>query len=187
MKRFLPKFFAWAALTVAGMTFMLQEPAQVSAQKKEKRALFVEGKIERVVEKDRVILRTTEDKEVTVYVSPKTTYLIEGKTVEFTTLKPGITVAVEYDVRDNRYEAVRIVDLTLVEGEVVRVLENDQVVLRTPDKKEIIVYVNPQTRYQLTPSGGTLVDVRPGTNVHVYYNVHEKRNIAHRIAHPRKK
>src|SRR5437588_539355 len=110
MIRSLPKLFACAALAVAGMAFILQESAQGNAQKKEKRTLFIEGKIDRVVEKDRVILRTTEDKEVTVYVSPKTTYLIEGKTVEFTTLRPGLTVAVEYDLRDNRYEAVQIVD-----------------------------------------------------------------------------
>ena len=156
MFRALPRLFAWSAIVVTGVAFVLQAPAHVSAQKKEKRTLFVEGKIERVVEKDRVVIRTNEDKEVIAHVSPKTAYVIEGKTVEFTTLRPGITVGVEYDLRDNRYEAVRIVDLTLVEGEVVRVLDKDQVVLRTPDKKEIIVYVNPQTRYQFNDQRGSV-------------------------------
>jgi hypothetical protein len=174
MIRCLPGYFA---LAVLGLVICLQGPAD-AAQKKSK-VLFVEGKIERI-DKDTVILRSSEDKEVTVYVNPRTTYLIGGKTVEFTTLKPGTVVAVEYDLRDNRYEAVRVADVTLLEAEVIRV-EKDQVILRGPEKNEVIIYVNPQTRYQLTPSGGTIVDVQPGSRVNVYYNVYERRNLAQRI------
>lgn len=186
MSRFLSSI-AFTAVAVVCVAFNPQGLAQGNAQKKEKQALVIEGKIERVVGKDQVILRTTDSKEVTVYVSPRTTYVIEGKTVEFTTLRPGTTIAVEYDLRDNRYEAVRISDLTLVEGEVIRVIEKDQVVLRTPEKKEIIIYVSPQTRYQLTETGGTIVDLRPGTSINVYYDVNDRRNMARRIFLPRRK
>jgi Domain of unknown function (DUF5666) len=174
-----------AIIAIVGFAFAQADGA--AAKQKGKKTVYVEGKIERVPGKDNIVIRTTDDKDMTIHVSPKTAYVFAGKTVEFSTLKPGQVVFVEYDQDEDRIIASRIGDLTLVEGEVVRVVDKDQVVLRTPDKKEVIVYVTPETRYQLTTSGGAFTDLRPGTTISVYYNVNDRRNHAHRIFLPRKK
>ena len=62
-----------------------------------------------------------------------------------------------------------------------RVVGKDQVIVRTPEKKEVIIYVTPETRYMLTPQGGAFTDLQPGAPVNVYYNVRDRRNLASRI------
>jgi hypothetical protein len=174
-----------AMLAIVGFAFALQADG-AAAKQKGKKTIYVEGKIERVPGTDNIVIRTTDDKDMTIYVSPKTTYVFAGKTVEFSTLKTGQIVFVEYDQDEDRIMATRIGDLTLVEGEVIRVVDKDQVVLRSGGK-EVIVYVTPETRYQLTTSGGAIADLRPGTSVNIYYSVNDRRNHAHRIWAPRKK
>jgi hypothetical protein len=73
-------------------------------------------------------------------------------------------------------------DGTLVTGRVMRVVATDQVIVQTTDGREVPVYVTPQTVYQLAPQGGAFVDLRPGVDVGVYYDVRDNRFLARRIA-----
>jgi len=142
----------------------------------------VEGEVVRVVGKDLVVIRTADGKEVMVYVSPETKYQLGAKSGQFSDLKPGASVGVDYDVRDTRNTARQVVGVNRVEGQVVRVVGQDQVIVRTPDGKEVTVYLSPETRYQLTPQGGgTYTDLRPGTDIGVYYDVRDQRPMARRI------
>jgi len=68
----------------------------------EKPATFYEGKVMKVVGQDRVVLRTADDKEVTVYVQPKTEYTFNDKPGSFADLLPGATVHVDYDLREQK-------------------------------------------------------------------------------------
>jgi len=145
------------------------------------RANLVEGEIVRVVGKDQVVIRTSDGKEVIVYVSPETRYQLNAKGGEFNDLKAGTTIGVDYDVRDQRNTARQVVGVTRVEGQVVRVVGQNQVIIRTSDGKEVTVNVSPETRYQLTTQGGQLTDVRPGTDISVYYDVRDQRPVARRI------
>ena len=165
---------------MVALAFVLPAVAQ-PAQKQ----TIVEGKIIRA-DKDTIVLRTPADKEVTVYATPQTKYVITEKGGTFVDLKPDTQVAVWYDVRDNRWNATRIVGLTQVEGQVVRV-EKNTVVVKTAGNKEVIVYVQPTTVYDLTPQGGAITDLRPGSAVNVYYNVEDRQFRAHRIWIPRRK
>jgi len=170
-----------------GLTASAQPPVQ-PAQKTDVKVTVVEGKIVRVVDKDQIIVRNVQDKEVTVYVTPQTTYQITEKGGAFTDLRPDTNVAVYYDSRDNRYIATRVVGLQMAEGEIVRVVGKDQVIIRTPEKKEITVYVSPQTIYELRPQGGGVItDLQPGSNVNVYYNIQDRQPRAFRIFLPRRK
>jgi len=53
-----------------------------------------------------------------------------------------------------------------LEGRIVRT-GNDQFVVQTSDKREIIVYTNPQTRFMLNQNPGAFTDVRVGNNVQI--------------------
>src|SRR5688572_8204168 len=118
--RILVASFVLVALALA-VPASAQDGVQVQKQ------TIVEGKVVKVVGKDQVVLRTTADKEVTVYATPQTIYQITETGGAFTDLKPDAQVAVWYDVRDDRWNATRVVALTQLEGEVVRVVGKDQV------------------------------------------------------------
>jgi hypothetical protein len=70
---------------------------------------------------------------------------------------------------------------TFYEGQVVRVVGNDQVVIRTADGKEVIVFVNPQTSYQLDNQAATFNQFQPGVPIRVEYSLRNDRPIASRI------
>jgi len=145
------------------------------------RANVVEGEVVRVEGKDRIVIRTADGKETIVYVSPETRYQLNAQGGQFSDLKTGATIGVDYDVRDQRYTARQVTGVTRLEGQVVRVIGQNQVVIRTSDGKEVTVYVSPETRYQLTTQGGQFTDVRPGTDIGVYYDVRDQRPMARRL------
>jgi len=141
----------------------------------------IEGEVVRVVGEDQVVVRTVDGREVTVFVGPQTSYVFDSKAGTFAALKVGEPIAVEYTVVGTRYRASRITGVTLLEGQVVRVIGKDQVVLKTATGGEQTVYVSPETRYMLTPQGGAFADLRTGTSVNVYYDVRDRRSYARNI------
>ena len=57
-------------------------------------------------------------------------------------------------------------------------------IVRGADNKEVAVFVSPETRFRLTPQGGTFTDLRPGTNVTVFFNTTNQRNMAQHVFVP---
>jgi len=67
------------------------------------------GTIVRVAGPDRqFVVRTEDGKEVIFYADPKMVYEYDGREAEFTTLRPGVSVNVDYAVRDSKHYARRI-------------------------------------------------------------------------------
>jgi hypothetical protein len=150
------------------------------------------GKIVRLKGSDQVVVTTTGGKEVTLYSSPTTRYVINGKPARFADLRVGVEIGAAYLERDNRFvvetftvgaepQTVPAGDATLLEGTVVRVIGEDQVVVRTPQKKEIIVYVGPQTKYLIDDQPAKFADFRTGAEVRIQYDVIDRRNHARSI------
>jgi hypothetical protein len=170
----------YAFIVVISATFAYAASAQQPAQQPQ-RGTVVEGKVVRA-DKDTVVIKDSNNKEVTIYTTPQTAYQLTEKGGTFSDLRPDTTVGVYYDTRDNRMMASRIVGLQMAEGEVVRVVGKDQVIIRTPDKKEITVYVSPQTVYQLNQQGtGAFTDLTPGSNINLYYNTQDRQMRAFRF------
>jgi len=68
------------------------------------------GTIVRVAGPDRqFVVRTEDGREVTLYAEPKAVYEYDGREAEFTTMRPGVSVNVDYDVRDRKHYARRII------------------------------------------------------------------------------
>jgi hypothetical protein len=171
----------YAFVVAISATFAYAASAQQPVAQQPQRATVVEGKIVRT-DKDMVVIKDINNKEVTIYTTPQTTYQITEKGGAFTDLRPDTTVGVYYDTRDNRMIATRVVGLQMAQGEVVRVVGKDQVIIRTPDKKEITVYVSPQTIYQLNQQGtGAFTDLTPGANINLYYNTQDRQMRAFRF------
>jgi translation initiation factor IF-1 len=71
----------------------------------------LQGTVVRVVGKDQVIVRTQDNKEVTVYIVPETKYTFNDRPGAFTDLAPGADIRIMYDVRDRRHVARNILGL----------------------------------------------------------------------------
>ena len=56
----------------------------------------------RIVGKDQVVIRTGDNKEVTVYVEPQTKYVINEQPPRFADFQPGADIRVQYVERDRR-------------------------------------------------------------------------------------
>jgi translation initiation factor IF-1 len=149
----------------------------------------VRGKILRVEGQDRIIVQTTDNKEIILNSSPTTRYVIDGRAGRFTDLRTGVTVSATYTTQDNRYivssfqvgDAPNAVTVpgtpavgtpaigTTVQGKVVRVEGQDRVILQTTDNKEIILVSNPTTRYVINGKAGRFTDLRTGVNLRATY------------------
>jgi len=190
-----------ATLALLGAGFALESSAQTTQPPPAKGTREMRGRIVRLAP-NQVVVRTTGDKEVVVYTNPQTKYLLNNKVVQFSDLRAGSDVAFVYTLNGDRYiaNAVTLVPAqavpavpgeptgTLLEGQVVRVIGTDQVILRTADKREVAVYVSPQTTYLFENRPGQFVDLRPGADIGVYYNVRDGRHMAHRVvSRPRRK
>jgi hypothetical protein len=148
------------------------------------------------------IVQTRDNRQVTVYTNPQTRYLQNNRAVQYSDLRVGSNVNFGYATEGDRYIANNVTLLpaeqaveevpaqpaqgTVVEGQIVRVIGQDQVVIRTSDGKEVIVYVTPQTTYQLnTPQAATFTDLRVGTPIGVNYDTRDNRFMARRVFAPR--
>ena len=163
------------------------------------------------VNANQIVIRTRENKEVTFVTGPQSRILMNNQPVAFNNLRPGAQVTISYVTQGNTYmvtqltvQAVQQVpaaqpaqpvqpaqpaaEATIVTGSVVRAIGNDQVVIRTSDGKEVIVYTGPQTVYKYDDRPVQFQEIiRPGTDLRVQYDVRDNRNYARSIFGLRRK
>lgn len=177
-----------------------QVPAQNQVQNRagtaQQQARQIQGRVIRTGEGS-IIVRTPDNRELTLYTNPQTIYRANNRDVRFSDVRVGSDITVGYDMSGNRYLANNVVvgpyeqvpaqaavpaEGTLVTGRVIRLVGTNEVILQTSDGREVPVYVTPQTVYQLAPAGGAYTDLRPGVDVGVYYDTRDNRFMARRIA-----
>jgi translation initiation factor IF-1 len=190
------KFFALGV----GLAVALVVVPAIEAQEKKievKTDLTVRGKVVKMEAPDRFVVRTQDNKEVILFTNPQTRYTIRGKAGRYTDLSVGTELNATYLVRDDRnyvnvvtvgdLEPAPAVKATTVEGTVVRVVGEDQVIVKTTGDKEVTVYVNPKTTYRFEDRAGKFTDVRQGSDVRIEYDVRDRRNYARSILGIRRK
>jgi len=146
-----------------------------------------------------VVVRNDAGKEFTLNTAAQTRFLVDGRPARLADFRVGSTINGAYFMDRDRMvlDSLVIGDLpaappadrpvapapqgTLVEGTVVRVMGENQIVIKTSDGKEIIVQVSPETKYQLTQQGGAFVDVTPNLPVRVWYDVIDRRPTVRQI------
>jgi Domain of unknown function (DUF5666) len=142
------------------------------------------------------VVRGSDNKEMTFRTNPQSRYFAEGKTGRFEDIRVGSNINAWYGPAENNQYYANTVEVipadaattqapagnrTFYEGHVVRVVGNDQVVVRTADGKEVVVFVNPQTTYQFDNQAATFSQFQPGVPIRVEYSLHNDRPIADRI------
>jgi len=185
------------ALAVAVPMFALQVSAQPAdspspAQMKQ-RTIEVQGRVAKTGQ-GQFVVETRDNKQVTILTNPQTRFMMNKKAVRFADLRVGSTITVAVMVEGDRQIAETVTFVvdeepaegTLIEGQIVRVIGEDQVVVLTPERKEVIVFVDPRTTFQLENRTGKFTDLRTGVSVRAQVNVREGRHTARQIVVPRR-
>jgi hypothetical protein len=178
-----------------------QPQAQPQAQQGQQAAPAMRGKIVRVQGQDQFVIRTADNREMVFYTNPETRYTIRGNAGRFADLQAGSDVNVLYSTRNDRHFVSTVTvgaaaappaqgaqatpaqpaPATTINGTVVRVVGQDQVVVRLEGDKEIVVYVTPQTKYTFDDQPGRFTDLQPGTQVRVDYDERDRRPLVRSI------
>jgi len=148
-----------------------------------------------IIRKDagQIVVRTADREDVIVHLRPQARFLHKDRVVQLADVRVGVPIAVEVMSEGDRLfadtvtlveEAAPPAEETLIEGEIVRVVGEDQVVVRTLERKEVIVFVDPRTTFLLQDRPGRFVDLRPGANIRAHVNFHDGKHMAHRIVVP---
>jgi len=167
----------------------------------EQGAASIEGTIVSV-NANQVVVRTRDNKELSFMTGPQSRILMNNQPVAFTNLRQGANVSISYITQGNNYmisqmtvqpvQQVQGVEpagqATVLTGSVVRVIGNDQVVVRTSDGKEVIVHTMPQTTYTYEDRPVQFQEViRPGSDLRIQYDTRDNRNVARSIFGLRRK
>ena len=162
--------------------------AQAQATKDVK-VVKVKGKWVKVQGTDQFFIQTTDNKEMPFYTATTTRYVIDRKPVKIADFKSGNEVTVVYVVEGDRKVVQQVYvgeepkeeEGTFYEGQVVKVVGKDQVIIKTADNKEITIYVDPKTTYLFDDKPGVYGDLKPGTTIRVDYDLRERRAMARSI------
>jgi len=175
----------WIAAAPASVFAQAASPVQVQPRSRQ-----IEGRILQVGS-DHLVVRTRGNEQMTVHVRPQTRLLMRNKVIRLTDLRVGADVAVVAVPESDRLfadtvtlvaeEPVPAEEGTLVEGEIVRVIGEDQVLVRTAERKEVIVFVEPRTTYLLNDQPARFTDLRAGVTINAHVNVRDGRHTAHRV------
>jgi len=151
------------------------------------------GRVVRVdAANNQIVAKSQDGKEVTLFLQKNARFMRNGQAMRMADIQVGTIVEAQYLERDNHWwvdEVILVTDNstdaaaegTHVQGTVVRIVGNNQVIIRTSDNKEVTIDLAPQTVYTYDNQPGRLVDVQPGQDVRVQYNTQNRRSIASRI------
>jgi len=198
MKRFCFSIFGLMSLALVNALTALPasaqppNPTQVRPQTQQ-----FQGKITRMGS-GQLIVQTRGNEQVTFHINPRTKLLMNNKVVQLTDLRVGSNVIIVALVEGDRQiaESVTVVteeaappdEGTLLEGEIVRVIGSDQVVIRSVERKEVIVFVDRQTKFLFDNKPGQFTDLRPGAQIRVNFDLRDRRHMArHIVVPPRRK
>lgn len=177
-------------------------PAQNPAPAQVTETTLIRGRIVSMRAPDTIVVRSSDGKEITLLASPQTRYMINGKASQFGDLRAGAEINANFILRDGRHhvsvvtiggstEAIPVPapnttttttpEPVTVQGTIVRVVGEDQVVVKTAENKEVIIYVQPQTKYVFDDRVVRFSDLRTGSDIRVQYDVRDRRPIARTI------
>jgi len=144
------------------------------------------------------VVRGPNNQNMTFYTNPQTRYFNNNQAAQWSAIQPGTQVNAWYGPPQDGRMYVNTVGVVpgntapapapaatgnanVYQGEVVRVVGQDQVIIRTADGKEVTVYTNPQTTYSLNNQPTTLTQFQAGTPVEVNYQLQNGRPYARGI------
>jgi len=142
------------------------------------------GKVVRVEGQDRIVVRTNDNRDITLMANPNTRYVINGKAGQFADLRTGVDFQATYNLQNNQYMVSSIqagegfdtataqpgINERKFRGRVVRVdAANNQIVARSQDGKEVTLYVQKNGRFLRNGQAVRMADIQVGTVIEAQY------------------
>jgi hypothetical protein len=146
------------------------------------------------------VVRGPNNQNMTFYTNPQTRYFNNNQAAQWSTIQPGTNVTTWYNPGQTGQVYANTIAVVpanaqavpapaananaaanVYQGQFVRAVGQDQMVIRTADGKEITVYTNPQTTYSLNNQPATFSTFQPGVPVEVNYYLQNGRPYARGI------
>jgi hypothetical protein len=164
-----------------------QAPPQTPPQVQQVTTL--RGQVVRVEGQDKIILRTTDNRNVTLIANPKTTYVIDGKTARFSDLRNGVNLNAVYTLNNNQYLVSSIqvgnapnpavqpgqpgtaqINERRFRGKIVSVnAATNQIVAKSADGNQLTLMVQKNGRFLRNGQALRFADLQVGTLIETQY------------------
>jgi translation initiation factor IF-1 len=141
------------------------------------------GKVVRVEGQDRIVVKTSDNRDVILMANPTTRYVINGKTARFADLRTGVDFRATYNLQNNQYIVSSIqagegfdvdtqpgINERKFRGRVVKVdAATNQIVAKSQDGKEVTLYVQKTGRFLRNGQAVRMADIQVGTVIEAQY------------------
>jgi len=182
MSRLIPTLAAAGVFLAASTAFSQTNPNQNTNPAVAETTL--RGKVVRVEGQDRIVVKTSDNREVTLMANPNTRYVINGKTGRFADLRTGVDFRATYNLQNNQYIVSSIqagegfdtattqpgINERKFRGRVVRIdAANNQIIAKSQDGKEVTLYVQKTGRFLRNGQAVRMADIQVGTIIEAQY------------------
>jgi hypothetical protein len=142
------------------------------------KSVAVKGRFVRVEGNDRFIIRSTDNKDVILWTTPTTRYVVNGKVVRLADLTPGADLNATYVTRENRYyvDAVQVGDVAAAPADSATVFRGrvtaktaETIIVKNQTGKEMVFKVNNQATFKQGTKAVALNDIKVGATVEVRF------------------
>jgi hypothetical protein len=150
---------------------------------------------------NQIVAKSQDGNQVTLFVQKNGRFLRGGQAVRFADVQVGTLIEAQYLERDGHWWVDEVIlvtdnaaanpppagDATQVQGTVVRIVGQNQVVIKTSDNKELTIDLVPQTVYTFDNQPAQFRDIQTGQDLRIQYTTRDRRSIASRIIGIRRK
>jgi len=184
MSRLIPTLAAAGVFLAASTAFSQgQDPKTNPNPNQTTTVTTLRGKVVRVEGQDRIVVKTSDNRDVILMANPNTRYVINGKTGRFADLRTGVDFRATYNLQNNQYIVSSIqagegfdvdtqpgINERKFRGRVVRVdAATNQIVAKSQDGKEVTLYVQKTGRYLRNGQAVRMADIQVGTVIEAQY------------------
>jgi len=184
MSRLIPTLAAAGVFLAASTAFSQgQDPKTNPNPNQTTTVTTLRGKVVRVEGQDRIVVKTSDNRDVILMANPTTRYVINGKTGRFADLRTGVDFRATYNLQNNQYIVSSIqagegfdvdtqpgINERKFRGRVVKVdAATNQIVAKSQDGKEVTLYVQKTGRFMRNGQAVRMTDIQVGTVIEAQY------------------
>jgi hypothetical protein len=182
MSRLIPTLTAAGVFLAASTTFSQGQDPKTNPNQATV-VTTLRGKVVRVEGQDRIVVRTSDNRDVILIANPTTRYVINGKAGKFADVRTGVEFRANYNLQNNQYIVSSIqtgegldvvqpggINERKFRGRVVRIdAANNQIVAKSQDGKEVTLYVQKTGRFMRNGQAVRMADIQVGTIIEAQY------------------
>jgi translation initiation factor IF-1 len=183
MRRILYSTLIVGAFSMAAAAAYAQQQDPPRQQPGTNAARNLRARVVRVDGNDRVVVRTQDNRDVILNVSPQTKYIVNGQPSRLTDLRVDQNINTVYTMDGDRYIVSQIqvgdnaavgapadnANARVFRGRVTKAFNNNQLTVKSQDGKEVVFMTRPNQQLAVTGKFTKIQEIPVGTDVQVTY------------------